>query len=146
MAESFGVEGRGAFTTPSGAIRDVVQNHLLQVVAYLAMEPPLTTYPESIRDEKVKVFRSILPLDPDDLVRGQFSGYRKEPGVAAGLDGRDLRRRAAAYRFLAMGGRAVLHPRRQVSAGDRHRGAGHAQAAAAAQAQSGGHELLIVSG
>jgi glucose-6-phosphate 1-dehydrogenase len=59
----------------------VVQNHLLQVVAYLAMEPPLTTYPESIQDEKVKVFRSILPLNPEDLVRGQFTGYRKEPGV-----------------------------------------------------------------
>jgi glucose-6-phosphate 1-dehydrogenase len=81
MAESFGVQGRGAFYDANGAIRDVVQNHLLQVVAYLAMEPPLTTYPESIQDEKVKVFRSILPLDPDNLVRGQFSGYRKEPGV-----------------------------------------------------------------
>jgi glucose-6-phosphate 1-dehydrogenase len=77
MAESFGVQGRGAFYDANGAIRDVVQNHLLQVVAYLAMEPPLTTYPESIQDEKVKVFRSILPLDPDDLVRGQFSGYLK---------------------------------------------------------------------
>jgi glucose-6-phosphate 1-dehydrogenase len=84
MAESFGVEGRGAFYDANGAIRDVVQNHLLQVVAYLAMEPPLTTYPESIQDEKVKVFRSILPLDPDDLVRGQFSGYLKEPGVKSG--------------------------------------------------------------
>jgi len=81
MAESFGVEGRGAFYDANGAIRDVVQNHLLQIVAYLAMEPPLTTYPESIQDEKVKVFRSILPLDPDNLVRGQFRGYRKEPGV-----------------------------------------------------------------
>ena len=72
MAENFGVQGRGAFYDANGAIRDVVQNHLLQVVAYLAMEPPLTTYHESIRDEKAKVFRSILPLDPDDLVRGQF--------------------------------------------------------------------------
>jgi glucose-6-phosphate 1-dehydrogenase len=81
MAENFGVEGRGAFYDANGAIRDVVQNHLLQVVAYLAMEPPLTTYPESIQDEKVKVFRSILPLNPEDLVRGQFTGYRKEPGV-----------------------------------------------------------------
>jgi glucose-6-phosphate 1-dehydrogenase len=84
MAESFGVQGRGAFYDANGAIRDVVQNHLLQVVAYLAMEPPLTTYPESIQDEKVKVFRSILPLNPDDLVRGQFAGYRKEPGVKPG--------------------------------------------------------------
>ena len=84
MAENFGVQGRGAFYDANGAIRDVVQNHLLQVVAYLAMEPPLTTYPESIQDEKVKVFRSILPLDPDDLVRGQFNGYLKEPGVRSG--------------------------------------------------------------
>jgi glucose-6-phosphate 1-dehydrogenase len=81
MAENFGVQGRGAFYDANGAIRDVVQNHLLQVVAYLAMEPPLTTYPESIQDEKVKVFRSILPLNPKDLVRGQFAGYRKEHGV-----------------------------------------------------------------
>jgi glucose-6-phosphate 1-dehydrogenase len=82
MAESFGVEGRGHFYEETGAIRDVVQNHMLQIVAFLAMEPPLTTYHESIQDEKVKVFRSISPLDPDDLVRGQFVGYRKEPGVA----------------------------------------------------------------
>jgi len=82
MAESFGVQGRGRFYEEAGAIRDVVQNHLLQVVSFLAMEPPLTTYHESIRDEQVKVFRAIRPLDPEDLVRGQFRGYRKEPGVA----------------------------------------------------------------
>jgi len=82
MAESFGVQGRGAFYEQTGAIRDVVQNHMLQVIGFLAMEPPLTTYHEAIRDEQVKVFRSIRPLDPDDLVRGQFRGYCKEPGVA----------------------------------------------------------------
>jgi glucose-6-phosphate 1-dehydrogenase len=82
MAEEFGVQGRGAFYDATGTIRDVVQNHMMQVVGYLAMEPPLTTYHESIRDEQVKVFRSIRPLDPDDLVRGQFEGYRKEAGVA----------------------------------------------------------------
>lgn len=82
MAEAFGVQGRGAFYDATGTIRDVVQNHLMQVVGYLAMEPPLTTYHESIRDEQVKVFRSIRPLDPVDLVRGQFVGYRDEPGVA----------------------------------------------------------------
>ena len=82
MAESFGVQGRGKFYDEAGAIRDVVQNHLLQVVSLLAMEPPLTTYHESIRDEQVKVFRSIRPLDRKDLVRGQFAGYRREPGVA----------------------------------------------------------------
>ncbi|MGD0073211.1 MAG: glucose-6-phosphate dehydrogenase [Candidatus Binataceae bacterium] len=82
MAENFGVQGRGAFYEQTGAIRDVVQNHMLQVVGFLAMEPPVTTYHEAIRDEQVKVFRSIRPLDPGDLVRGQFRGYRAEPGVA----------------------------------------------------------------
>jgi glucose-6-phosphate 1-dehydrogenase len=83
MAESFGVQGRGHFYEEAGAIRDVIQNHLLQVVSLLAMEPPLTTYAESIRDEQVKVFRAILPLSPENIVRGQFRGYRSEPGVAA---------------------------------------------------------------
>jgi glucose-6-phosphate 1-dehydrogenase len=82
MAERFGVEGRGRFYEEAGAIRDVIQNHMLQVVGFLAMEPPLTTYQEAIRDEQVKVFRAIRALDPDDLVRGQFRGYRKEEGVA----------------------------------------------------------------
>jgi glucose-6-phosphate 1-dehydrogenase len=83
LAESFGVAGRGKFYEEAGAIRDVIQNHLLQVVGFLAMEPPITTYPESLRDEQVKVFRAIRPLDPSDLVRGQFVGYRREEGVAA---------------------------------------------------------------
>jgi glucose-6-phosphate 1-dehydrogenase len=83
MAESFGVEGRGAFYEEAGAIRDVVQNHLMQVVGFLAMEPPATSYNDAIRDELVKVFRQIRPLAPADLVRGQFDGYRDEPGVAA---------------------------------------------------------------
>jgi glucose-6-phosphate 1-dehydrogenase len=82
MAEKFGVEGRGRFYEEAGAIRDVVQNHLLQVVGFLAMEPPAITYHESIRDEQAKVFRMIRPLSPDDLVRGQFRGYRAEDGVA----------------------------------------------------------------
>ena len=82
MAESFGVQGRGKFYEETGAIRDVVQNHMLQVVGFLAMEPPVTTYHEAIRDEQVKVFRAIRPLQADDLVRGQFRGYRQEPGVA----------------------------------------------------------------
>jgi glucose-6-phosphate 1-dehydrogenase len=83
MAESFGVEGRGRFYEEAGAIRDVIQNHMLQVVSILAMEPPLTTYADSVRDEKVKVLRAIRPLSPEGLVRGQFAGYRKEPGVAS---------------------------------------------------------------
>ena len=82
MAEEFGVAGRGKFYEETGAIRDVVQNHLLQVVALLAMEPPTSLYPESIHDEQAKVFRMIPPIQPSHLVRGQFRGYRKEPGVA----------------------------------------------------------------
>jgi glucose-6-phosphate 1-dehydrogenase len=82
MAERFGVEGRGRFYEETGAIRDVVQNHMLQVVSYLAMEPPATTYAESIRDEQVKIFRTMRPLSPYDLVRGQFRGYLSEEGVA----------------------------------------------------------------
>jgi glucose-6-phosphate 1-dehydrogenase len=82
MAEEFGIEGRGKFYDATGAIRDVVQNHMLQVVSFLAMEPPTGLYCESIRDEQVKVFRTISPLDSRDLVRGQFDGYRNEEGVA----------------------------------------------------------------
>jgi len=82
MAEHFGVEGRGRFYDETGAIRDVVQNHMLQVVALLAMEPPTRMYYESVRDEQVKIFRAIPPLEPADLVRGQFRGYRQKPGVS----------------------------------------------------------------
>ena len=84
MAESFGVQGRGRFYEEAGTIRDVVQNHLLQVIANLAMEPPIGVDSESIRDEKVKVVKAIRPLDPVAVVRGQFRGYRDEPGVAPG--------------------------------------------------------------
>lgn len=82
MAESFGVQGRGKFYEEAGAIRDVVQNHMLQLVAEIAMEPPAGRDAESIRDEKYKVLRTVAPLTPDDVVRGQFRGYRQEPGVA----------------------------------------------------------------
>src|SRR6058998_175235 len=82
MAESFGVQGRGAFYDGTGAIRDVVQNHLFQVLTNLAMEPPVGTGGESIRDEKVKVLKAVPPLSARNLIRGQFRGYRKEPGVA----------------------------------------------------------------
>ncbi len=83
MAEDFGIQGRGAFYDQTGTIRDVVQNHLFQVLTNLAMEPPVRTDSESIRDEKVKVLRAIEPLRTEDLVRGQFRGYRSEKGVAA---------------------------------------------------------------
>jgi glucose-6-phosphate 1-dehydrogenase len=86
MAEDFGVEGRGAFYDSAGAIRDVIQNHLLQVVALLAMEPPAGDGADALRDEKVKVFRQIATIDPDRMVRGQYRGYVDEPGVAPGSD------------------------------------------------------------
>jgi glucose-6-phosphate 1-dehydrogenase len=82
MAEDFGVQGRGAFYEQVGTVRDVVQNHLFQVLANLAMEPPIRTDSESIRDEKVKVLKAIPPMESKDLVRGQFRDYRKEAGVA----------------------------------------------------------------
>jgi glucose-6-phosphate 1-dehydrogenase len=82
MAENFGVQGRGAFYDGIGAIRDVIQNHLFQVLANLAMEPPPRTDSESIRDEKVKVLKAIPPLECKKVVRGQFRGYRNEKGVA----------------------------------------------------------------
>ncbi len=84
LAESFGVAGRGAFYDSVGAIRDVVQNHLLQVVALLAMEPPVGDWADALRDEKVKVVRAMRPVDPAHLVRGQYAGYRDEAGVAPG--------------------------------------------------------------
>jgi len=82
MAEDFGVQGRGAFYDVNGAIRDVVQNHLFQVLSNLAMEPPVRSDSESLRDEKVKVLKAIPPIEEKNLVRGQFQGYLNENGVA----------------------------------------------------------------
>jgi len=82
MAEDFGVQGRGAFYEQVGTIRDVIQNHLFQVLANLTMEPPIRTDSESIRDEKVKVLKAIPPLEAKNVMRGQFKGYRAEPGVS----------------------------------------------------------------
>ncbi len=83
MAETFGVQGRGAFYDQTGAIRDVVQNHLFQVMCNLAMEPPVRMDSQTVRDEKVKVLKAIDTLAVSDVVRGQFVGYRNEPGVAS---------------------------------------------------------------
>lgn len=83
MAESFGVLGRGSFYEEVGAIRDVVQNHLLQVIALLAMDAPTAQDADTMHAEKLRLFRAIRPLDPADVVRGQYVGYRNEPGVAA---------------------------------------------------------------
>ncbi len=86
MAESFGIEGRGRLYEELGAIRDVVQNHLLQVLAILAMEPPVDMGAEAMRDEKLKVLRAVRPAERRDVVRGQYAGYRAEDGVAANSD------------------------------------------------------------
>src|SRR5436309_2636239 len=83
MAEEFGIQGRGVFYDETGAVRDVVQNHLFQVLSNLAMAPPVRPNSESIRDEKVKVLKAIPALTANRLVRGQFRGYRSEKGVAA---------------------------------------------------------------
>ncbi len=83
MAENFGVEGRGKFYDQTGAVRDVVQNHLLQVLSNIAMEPPPGLDAEMLRDEKAKVLKGIRPLQPRDVIRGQFRSYRNEPGVSA---------------------------------------------------------------
>ncbi len=86
LAEQFGVEGRGAFYDATGCLRDVIQNHLMQIVALLAMEPPAYEGFGAVHAEKTKVFQAMRPLTPDDLVRGQYRGYRKEPGVVKGSD------------------------------------------------------------
>ena len=82
MAEEFGVEARGSFYDSVGTIRDVVQNHLLQMLSLLAMEPPVSDHPDALRDERVKVIRAMSPLALENVVRGQYAGYRDEPGVA----------------------------------------------------------------
>ena len=86
LAEDFGVNTRGAFYETVGCLRDVIENHLFQIVALLAMEPPTYQGFDAVRTEKVKVFRAMRPLAPDDLVRGQYAGYRNEPGVAKNSD------------------------------------------------------------
>jgi glucose-6-phosphate 1-dehydrogenase len=86
LSEDFGVEDRGAFYETAGCLRDVVQNHLFQVVALLAMEPPADRDFGAVHSEQAKVFQAMRPLKPGDLVRGQYAGYRKEPGVAKNSD------------------------------------------------------------
>jgi glucose-6-phosphate 1-dehydrogenase len=84
MAESFGVEGRGLMYEETGVIRDVVQNHALQIISYLAMEPPTASYGEAVRDEQIKVLRNLRPVRAEAVVQGQFRGYKQERGVAGG--------------------------------------------------------------
>jgi glucose-6-phosphate 1-dehydrogenase len=86
LAERFGVQGRGAFYETAGCLRDVIENHLFQVMALLAMEPPVNAGADAQRNEKTKVFQSVRPLTRGDIVRGQYAGYRNEPGVGVASD------------------------------------------------------------
>ena len=132
MAESFGVKGRGKFYEETGVIRDVIQNHLLQIVSYLAMEAPSSTYDEAIRDEQAKVLRTVRPMSAENMVRGQFRGYRDEPGVAKDsymATYAALRLYVDSWRWA---GRALLRARRQVPGQDDvHRGLRRVQEPAA---------------
>ena len=121
MAEAFGVQGRGAFYDQTGTIRDVIQNHLFQVLTNLAMEPPVRTDSESIRDEKVKVLKAIAPLEARNLVRGQFPRLSPRARGRCRLAGRNFCRVAVGDRFLALERGSHLHPRREMPAGDLHR-------------------------
>ena len=115
MAENFGVEDRGRFYDETGAIRDVVQNHMLQVLANLTMDPPTGEEHEATRDQKAALLKAVRPLDPAHVVRGQYVGYQACQGVRPRSTVRDLRGGAAVHRDLALGGRADLHPCRQRS-------------------------------
>ena len=108
LAEKFGVEGRGAFYETAGCLRDVIENHLFQIVALLAMEPPAGRRLGYVQTEKAKVFKAMCPLKPDDLVRGQYAGYREEPDVAKHSDVETYCALAALHRLMALGGSAVV--------------------------------------
>jgi glucose-6-phosphate 1-dehydrogenase len=121
MAEDFGVQGRGAFYDETGTIRDVVQNHLFQILSNLAMEPPVRLDSESVRDEKVKVLKAMAPIEVENVVRGQFRGYRDERGVRKGLADGNLCRLENANQFMAMERSSLLRSSRQTAAGHVHR-------------------------
>ena len=133
MAEDFGVEDRGHFYDPVGALRDVVVNHLMQVVSMCAMEAPARGEPETIKDAQVGLFRAIKEADPAHYVRGQYDGYRSIDGRRAGLDDRDVCGAAARDRELALGRRPVLHPHGQAAPGDADGAAARVQAPAPAR-------------
>jgi glucose-6-phosphate 1-dehydrogenase len=86
LAENFGVEGRGAFYESAGCLRDVIQNHLFQIVALLAMEPPPYKGFRAVQEGKADVFKAMRPISPDEIVRGQYDGYREEKGVSKDSD------------------------------------------------------------
>ena len=113
VPETLGLGKRSAFYEQTGAYRDMVVTHLFQILAFMAMEPPTALEPAPISEEKNKVFRSMLPIQPRDVVRGQYTGYRDEEGVDPGVGDRDLHRAEVLHRQLALGRRAVLPAHRQ---------------------------------
>ena len=113
VPETLGLGKRAAFYEQTGAFRDMVVTHLFQILAFMAMEPPTALEPAPISEEKNKVFRSMLPLEPRDVVRGQYVGYRSEEGVDPEFGHRDLHRAQMRHRQLALGRRAVLPAHRQ---------------------------------
>ena len=117
IAEDFGVDDRGRFYDAVGAMRDVIQNHALQVLALVGMGPPTGNHHDSIRDKKLEFFKAVRTADPKKYVRGQYDGFRDVKEVAAGLDHRDLRRGRARGRQLALERRPLLHPRGEEHAG-----------------------------
>ncbi len=131
VAESDGIGQRGSFYEEVGAMRDIVQNHLLQILSVLTMEPPASFDAESIRDEKAKLLRAVMPLRPENVIRGQYTagsiegqavkGYDEEAHIPPGLAGRDLRRGPHRDRELALGRRTDLPAHRQKTAVPRHR-------------------------
>ena len=127
LAEGFGVKGRGAFYESAGCLRDVIQNHLFQIVALLAMEPPAYQGYGAVHNEKAKVFQAMRPLQADNMVRGQYTGYREEPGVAMDSDVETF----CAVRLFIDSRRAVVPALRQMHADDRRRSTSRVQAATA---------------
>jgi glucose-6-phosphate 1-dehydrogenase len=114
LSETFGVETRGAFYETAGCLRDVIENHLFQVVTLFAMEPPAYRGYGAVHREKAKVFRAMRPLKPDDLVRGQYDGYRKEPNVSTDSDVETFYALRLGIDSCALGRSALVSARRQM--------------------------------
>ena len=113
IPETLGLDQRANFYESTGAYKDMVVTHLMQVLAFVAMEPPTALEPRAISEEKNKVFRSMLPIDPRDVVRGQYGGYRDEEGVRRDSDTETFIALKVEHRQLALGRRAVLPAHRQ---------------------------------
>ena len=136
MAEDFGVEDRGHFYDPVGALRDVVVNHLMQVVSMCAMEAPARGDAQTVKDAQLSLFRAVKEADPAHYVRGQYDGLPLDRRRRARLDDGDVRRTSTRDRELALGGRPVLHSHRQAPAGHADRAPARVQASSASSGSS----------